>query len=427
MQESPPRRPWWTYTVPWPGRVPPLSPRQWSVMGLLAAAEFFDQYDVGLLGLALAQIQQGLAIPEEQVGRLTAVVRLGVLPALAMTVMADRLGRRRLLLATILGFTLATFATAFAPDPTTFAALQFLARFFIAGETMLAVVVVTEELRARDRGWGIGMLGALGAVGYGAGILLFGAIDLVGGSWRLLYLLGITPVLCLPAFRRRVLETRRFEAQARRLPVREALANVWRPLADLLRLHPARALGIGAVALLSASAMSSALQYSAYFVQTVHGWLPWHYAVMALTAGALGILGNAWAGRMADARGRRSVGFVLMATFPLWAFAFFRGPELFVPLAWIALIFSLTGTGTVERALGTELFPTSQRGTASGWVQLAESLGRFLGFGVIHWATPEGGSAIPALLGLSLASLVGACAILLLPETGRRELEEISG
>ena len=173
--------------------------------------------------------------------------------------------------------------------------------------------------------------------------------------------------------------------------------------------------------------MSSALAFSAYFVQTEHGWTPWQYAAVALTAGALGILGNAWAGRVADARGRRGVGFVLMASFPLWALAFFRGPELLVPLAWVALVFSLTGTSTVARALAGELFPTHQRGTAAGWLQLAEALGRIGGLALVDWSTPSGGSSIPAVLWLSLASLLGAGAVLLLPETRRRELEEISG
>jgi hypothetical protein len=45
----------------------------------------------------------------------------------------------------------------------------------------------------------------------------------------------------------------------------------------------------------------------------------------------------------------------------------------------------------------------------------------------VDWSTPSGGSSIPAVLWLSLASLLGAGAVLLLPETRRRELEEISG
>ena len=53
-------------------------------------------------------------------------------------------------------------------------------------------------------------------------------------------------------------------------------------------------------------------------------------------------LGHPWTGRFADSRGRRTVGFVLMASFPLFAFAFYLGPAFTLPFAWIPLIFTLT-------------------------------------------------------------------------------------
>ena len=65
-------RPWWTYVIPYAGNVPDLSQKQWSLMGLLAAAEFFDQYDMGIMSLALAQIQESLAIPESEIAGVTA-------------------------------------------------------------------------------------------------------------------------------------------------------------------------------------------------------------------------------------------------------------------------------------------------------------------------------------------------------------------
>lgn len=49
-------RPWWTFVIPYAGQVPALSHKQWRILGLLALAELFDQYDFGILGLALSQI-----------------------------------------------------------------------------------------------------------------------------------------------------------------------------------------------------------------------------------------------------------------------------------------------------------------------------------------------------------------------------------
>jgi len=144
---------------------PPLTREQWSLLGLLGLTLLINHYDFALLTLALPQIQAGLAIPEDRIGSLVASVRLGVLPALGLAFLADRAGRRRLLVTTILGFTLCTAATAFARDAAEFAACQFLARMFIAAEEMLAIVVLTEELGADARGFGLGILAAFGALG----------------------------------------------------------------------------------------------------------------------------------------------------------------------------------------------------------------------------------------------------------------------
>jgi MFS family permease len=147
---------------------------------------------------------------------------------------------------------------------------------------------------------------------------------------------------------------------------------------------------------------------------------------MAVIAGAAGIIGHPWAGRMADLHGRRRVGFALLAGFPLLALAFYHGPAWALPLVWIPLIFTLSGGETILRAVAAELFPTSERGTASGWLQLAGAIGRSAGLFSVAWATPAGGSNIPMVSVVVFATLAAGLLLLRLPETGRRELEEIS-
>ena len=49
---------------------------------------------------------------------------------------------------------------------------------------------MSEEFPAHHRGWGIGMLGGVGAIGYGFGALLYGAIEWLPFGWRALYALG---------------------------------------------------------------------------------------------------------------------------------------------------------------------------------------------------------------------------------------------
>jgi dienelactone hydrolase len=161
--EAPGERPRWLAFAPFLSRAPELSSRQWRVLGMLSVVGLFEQYDVSILAFALPAIQASLAIAEDEVGLLGSIITMGALPAAAVGLAADRLGRRRLLLFTIVSYTLLTGATAFAPDANTFVALQFLARGFSTAEMMLSVVVIAEEFGPRTRGWGIGALDARGA------------------------------------------------------------------------------------------------------------------------------------------------------------------------------------------------------------------------------------------------------------------------
>ncbi len=421
------RRPWWTRAVPYPGRVPDLPPRQWRVLGLLAAAELFDQYDVGILGLALLQIQQGLGIPEGDIAGVTALVRLGVIPALALTVMADRMGRRRLLLATILGFTVCTFATAWAQSATQYVALQFAARVFIYGETMLAVVVLAEELEARDRGWGIGMLGAIGAMGHGLAALVFGFIELLPFGWRALYAIGVVPLLFVAWFRRGLPETRRFEDHRARRGSGGGLREALQPVADLLRMYPGRLAALSLAIFPFEFVVMTAGTFMAKTLQEARGYEPWAVTLLYFVGGALGILGNVAAGALGDRFGRKrviSAGTLLCGASIL---AFYEAPAVFVPPAWILLIFTLTGVAVLFKALGSELFPTSYRSTASGVRAIVGTLGGVCGLaleGLLYDVLGSHARAIawtvPVLL---LPPLVIAA---LLPETAARELEDIA-
>ena len=84
------------------------------LLALLAVAELFENYDAAIVSIAMLQIQAGLQIPESQIGAVAGLIRLGMLGSFGITLFADRFGRRRLLLLTVLGFSIFTGLTAFA-------------------------------------------------------------------------------------------------------------------------------------------------------------------------------------------------------------------------------------------------------------------------------------------------------------------------
>ena len=79
----------------------------------------------------------------------------------------------------------------------------------------------------------------------------------------------------------------------------------------------------------------------------------------------------------------------------------------------------------VLRALATELFPTSHRATAGGWLILVQTAGWSIGLLLVGLLSDSAQDLPMVIAGLSLATIGAAAVFLALPETHRRELEEI--
>ncbi len=408
-------------------RFPVLSAHQWRVLGLLGTAGLFDVYAASLPSLALRQIQEGLGIAEAAIGTVAAVALLGAIPAVPLAVAADRAGRRRVLLLTILGFTLCTALTGLARDVFDFVTLQLLARMFLAAEGLLAVVVIAEEFDARTRGWGIGLLGVMGGAGHLVAALAFAGVDALPFGWRSLFALGALPLLLLPWLRRNLHETRRFVDHRRSRQHRDGVRAALEPVVNLVRMYPGRLLALCGALVPTAVAMAAAVTFHATFLQERHGYTPADVAALYVGAAALGVLGNVAAGALGDRFGRKRVLIAGLLANAVGSAVFYNAAGLWTPLAFGLLVFSLPVIQVLYATLGSELFPTSHRSTASGVRAVVFTLGAALGLwceGRLYVALGSHAAAITTLLAvLPIAPLVIG---IFLPETAARELEDVS-
>jgi len=395
------------------------------MLGVLGATFLVNAYDLGILNLALAQIQKSFALSEQDIGKLAAFVRLGILPAFALGVLADRLGRRRLLLLTIVGFTLCTFLTSFTRTATEFAVLQFFARTFVYAEDILAIVVVTEELEPHARGWGIGLMIAFGALGHGLSALMFSAVNHLPFEWRALYFLGAAPLLLIAWMRRSLEETGRFRASAARHdPLAQSYAA---PIAKLIARYPGRVAAISAALVPVAFAGGTAIQFQSKFLQSVHGYAPGDVSLLFLMGGPLAMTGGLLFGRASDRFGRRRVLSAAILVNVAATIAFYNSPGRIVPLVWVLTIFTQFGIDVLFGALGSELFATAHRSSASGVRSIVSTLAIATGLtveGTLFVALGSHAAAITAMAWAALASPVILLAFV--PETAGRVLEEIA-
>ena len=422
----PVRRPWWIphFLGPLPAG---LEQKHLSLVGVVALAFFFENYDISMLSAALKQIRESFDLDQAAMTGKIAWVRLGAIPAFLVLPLADRVGRRRVFLWATVGMSVGTALTAFAQTPNEFVAAQFLTRSFIVGCIASSVVIVAEELPAETRGWGIGTLGAIGSLGYGLGALAYAFVEVLPFGWRALYVLGGLPLLLLPAIARRLPETQRFLAM--RSEEGETPSGWFSPIKELLLEYPARSLAVGLLGLFVAAGTAPAFGLISDFVQSERGWTPEGYSKMALIAGGFGIVGNSAIGFLSDRFGRRPAGWLVYGALPIFVYAIYFGPPAGIALFWIPLIFLLTGGNVLMRALTSELFPTSSRNTAMGWETLMETVGASAGFFLVGLLADRAGAASigPAVFWVSLLTIVGALVVWRLPETARLELETTSG
>ncbi|MCP3983877.1 MAG: MFS transporter, partial [bacterium] len=146
-----------------------------------------------------------------------------------------------------------------------------------------------------------------------------------------------------------------------------------------------------------------------------------------ICGGALAILGNIVAGTLSDRLGRRLVLSVLVGMAGLGFLVFYNATGWIVAAAWIAQVFGMTGASVLFKALGSELFPTSYRSTASGVRTIVGTVGGIAGLaleGTLYQITGSHAAAITLMIpALGITPIV---ILLFLPETATRELEDIS-
>jgi putative MFS transporter len=386
---------------------------------LLGAAFFISSYDMTVLGLALPDVQASFNIPEQELGQVIAAARLGALPAIFFAMLADRIGRRALLMFTLLALSITTAVTGFARNVEEFVAIQFCARALATAEEILTVVYVLEAFPARQRGWGVGMLMALGGVGAGAASLLYALVDVLPGGWRALYLAATLPVLYVAWLRRTLPESTLFEQQSQRA----AKQRWWQPLREILHKQRRDTLAIALIALCFWFPLSPMLYFMSKYLQQTRGFAPQEVSLLYLVAGGLALLGNTLAGRLSDRIGRRPTLIAGVLFHCIASILFYNGSGWLLPVTWVAALFSYFAVDVMVNAISGELFPTASRSTASTLRSLCSTLAAVAGLAVEGILYAKLGSHSAAISVMCLSSLLTIpVVVLMLRETSATQL-----
>lgn len=426
MMEEAPARFYWLPPMLRPNS--PMSWRQERVFLLVGMAALFAGFDQNIYGFAIPQIQASLKIPENEIGLTVSYFRLATFAAMALSLTADIVGRRRLLLVTIFGQAGFTLWTAFAGTYPEFVWLQFFTRIFGYAEEMLCYVVIVEEVAANVRGWASGAMASLNYTGAGLAALCFILVDVLPGHWRALYVIGGFSMFFVAFLRRSLPETKRFEV--RHAEVERLRARIGGAL-DLVRRvfkeYPGRIVAITFVVGAWGFAIGPATVLAASYLQKTLHYAPWQASALMIPGGLVALWLNILMGRVSDRIGRKRVVFLMMTACGGAYAAFYSGVAgAIVPGLWIAAFFGFFSADSLVRGLSAEIVPTAYRATIGGLCYSVEILagGAALGLeGVWYDRFHSHGPAIS--LALSAIPLALA-ALSFLPEPAGRTLEDIS-
>jgi putative MFS transporter len=412
-----------------PGLRPPVAmeKRQERIFLLVGAAALFAGYDQNVFGLAIPQIQASLHIPENQVGLTVSYFRLAVFVSLLICASADLIGRRRLLLITLLGQATFTLVTAFTGDYTQFVWAQGLTRVFGYAEEMLCFVVIAEEVAAAARGWSNGTLSALYYLGTGVASLVFALVNFLPYGWRAIYVIGAMPLFFVAYLRTNLPETRRFAARESMVEARSKLAESLALLRDLAQQHPGRLLTVLTAAGAFGFAISPASILSSKYLQSVYHYTPGQVTMLFIPGGLVGLVLAILAGRMSDRIGRKPMAFAIVCLAAISFALLYSGiGAAWVPLLWIVSFFGFFSGDALIAGFALEIVPTHYRATVSGLRYLVEILTGAIALALEGRLYDHFHAHGPAIQWLLIAAPVTLAAILFLPEPAGKTLEEMA-
>lgn len=407
--------------------------RRWTdraVLGVTIAAfaAGFGQFGVaaalGDVARGLGEVTGGRTLADQaglsgtSLGLGLAIIQLTSLAGLPLTGLADRFGRRGMLLVTVGAGLVLTAVAAGSPSYWWFVGIIACGKPLLGTTNGLAQVAAAEQTGAADRAKAV----ALVAAGYGFGAGTIAVLhSLASGvlGFRGVFLLALVPLALLPVLRRWITEPDRFlvaaAAPRHAIPVLGALAPAFRPrLAVLVALAFAFSVITG-----------PANTFLFLFAQNMIHQGGAVTAGMVLAAGFAGLAGLAAGRWLADRAGRRPAGALAMAAVALFDSLAYSGSVPALVAGYILGVFAASVFAPAIGSLVNELFPTQVRASVTGWAMAAGVLGAVTGLLIFGSVADAGNQFAGAALVTFLPAGLTAALFGLLPETLGREPEDL--
>ncbi|MFF3502507.1 MFS transporter [Streptomyces sp. NPDC003247] len=382
-----------------------------------------DSYDYFTLPLSMVALAAYFGLDSGQSGLFTTVtLAASAIGGALAGVLADRIGRVRALMITVITYAVFTVACGFAPTYGTLLVFRALQGLGFGGEWAVGAILVAEYASARHRGRTLGAVQSSWAVGWGLAAVVYTLVFSVfrdDVAWRVMFWTGALPALLVVWMRRRVQDAPAAVAAREHSGEKGSFPAIFR--GSLLRTT------------VFAGLLSTGVQGGYYTLAT---WVPTYLKTerglsVVNTGGYLtflisgAFLGYLTGGHLTDRLGRRRNIwlFALLSAVCILAYANIPGgADTLLLVLGFPLGFCMSAIFSGFGSFLSELYPTAVRGTGQGFTyNTGRAVGAVfpttVGFLADSWGV--GGALVFGAVGYGLAAL----ALLGLPETRGKELE----
>lgn len=394
-----------------------LDATQLLVIGLLAAASMSAAFVNTVFTQTVGFAADDFGISETAKGDAGSIVRAGIVLALPAAVIADRIGRRRVLVIVAWLAPLLTVLGSLAPTFWVLVATQTVARPMGIALAFVIGVIAAEEVPRNSRAYAISVLAMAAGLGAGIAVMSLGLADLGEGGWRYVYVVPL--IWCAVAFdvTRRLPETRRFTAETERTD-RHAKPP---------RLDRKRFALLATVAFTGNVFIAPASFFQNTYLEDIRGFDGGSIGLFSILVGTPAGIGLILGGRFADRHGRRRL---ITVALPLSTLAIVAAYSVGGLGLWtFSLMGGMLGSAvypalTVYR---TELFPTSNRTRATGFITASALIGGIGGLSLTGRLIDGGWTYGSTMALLAVGQfIVTVLVVAAYPETAHRELESLN-
>ena len=195
----------------------PITPRVFWTRNIIGAATFFDGYTVICIAYAMPVLVKEWSLSPSETGMILSAGYLGqLIGAIFFGWLAERLGRLKVLLFTILLFVSMDVACLFAAGAATMMVLRFLQGIGTGGEVLVASAYINEYIGSRGRGRFFLLYEVMFLLGLvGAGLIARALVPTYG--WQAMFLVGLIPAFILLPLWLFMKESPRWRSEERRV------------------------------------------------------------------------------------------------------------------------------------------------------------------------------------------------------------------